>query len=419
MIPRFHYGWLVASVLFLCFTLVVGILQYSFGVFVTPLEEEFGWSRTEINISVALFAFTGITAPFIGGILDRVGSRPVMIVSLGLLALSYLLRPWMTELWQFYALSIVGYAGMPGSVMLPVGKLIGIWFPESRGRALGLTAMGANFGGFIFASLTDTLIDTVGWEQSYFLYGALFLIVIPFVFLFIRETPRTTPAADDTAEGQRGPVNGVILTGLSASAALRTRAFMFVAIGLLFASITYQSVLTQIVPHLESIGISRVQAAGALSVMAIFGMMGKVLLGYLTEKFPARHVFIGSLAMQITAMIIMVTAGTSPLLWVFIPIFGIGFGGMGSLFPLIIQDTFGLKAFASIFGLVNFFILPAALFGPPLVGMSFDATGGYTTAFLTISALFVVGAVFFAFAKPPSGSDEKQNEEQEVAKATS
>ena len=130
-----HYGWVIAGVLFLCFTLTVGMLQYSYGVFVAPLEEEFGWTRAEVNVSLSFFAMTGLLAPIAGPILDRFGSSRVMMFSYLLLAISFLPRPWMTELWEFYALNILMYAGMPGAIMLPVGKLIGISACRLRVRA--------------------------------------------------------------------------------------------------------------------------------------------------------------------------------------------------------------------------------------------------------------------------------------------
>ena len=168
---RPHYGWVIASVLFTCFTLTVGILQYSFGVFITPLEDEFGWTRTEVNVSLSLFAMTGVLALAAGPLLDRFGSVRVMAVSYLLISMSFLPRPWMTELWEFYALNLLMYAGMPGAIMLPVGKLIGTWFVQGRGRAIGLTAMGANFGGFIFSAQTRTLIDYTDWRTTFFILG--------------------------------------------------------------------------------------------------------------------------------------------------------------------------------------------------------------------------------------------------------
>ena len=99
-----HQGWSIAFVLFLCFTITVGVLQYSFGVFVTPLENAFGWTRTEINGSVALLSFTGIAGLVAGPLLDKYGSKPVMVFSVILLGISFVFRPFITELWHYYFL---------------------------------------------------------------------------------------------------------------------------------------------------------------------------------------------------------------------------------------------------------------------------------------------------------------------------
>ena len=416
MSSRPHYGWVIAAVLFVCFTLSVGIIQYSFGVFVTPLEQEFGWTRAQVNGSLSFFATTGVLALLSGPVLDRFGSGPVMVVSFLAIALSFLLRPWMSDLWHFYALNLLMYAGMPGAIMLPVGKLIGIWFIEGRGRAIGLTAMGANFGGFIFSSQTETLIDAFDWQTTYFIFGLMFLVLVPLIILTIRETPRAPSHAP--VGGQPAP-QLLVQVGMAAAAALRTRAFILVCVGLLLATITYQSVLSQIFPHLESVGISRTEASWAVGILAIFGMVGKVLLGYLTEKFPARYVFVGSLWLQVLGILILVFAGASPLFWLFVPIFGVAFGGMGSLITLIIQDTFGIKAFATIFGMVNFFILPTPLLGPLLVGKSFEDTGAYTVAFLVISVLLIIGSIAFYFARPPRwDKTDESDTSRDLAHAT-
>ena len=384
----------------------VGIVQYSFGVFVTELESEFDWSRTQVNGALSFFAVTGLFSPAVGWILDKYGSKRVMAISMIALAVSQLLRPLMTDVWHFYVLSFIQYAAFPGAIMLPSGKLIGLWFQGSRGRAMGLTAMGANFGGFIFAWLTDVLVGAVDWRTTYFIYGILFAILVPPILLVIKDPPTTTARDDGTTVARDQP-------GFSASEAIRTRAFVLIVIGLFLATFTYQSVLTQIVPHLENIGINRARAAIALSLISLAGMGGKVFFGWLTDVFPARYAVGASLGCQVIGLLILITVGTSsPLLWVFVPIFGVGFGGLGSLMPLVVQNTFGLKAFGSIFGMLNFFILGAALLGPPLVGLSFDTWGSYSPAFLTLSVFFVVGALVIAFAAPPRRRSEASEPEQ-------
>lgn len=409
-----HYGWVIAAVLFLCFTLTVGMLQYSYGVFVAPLEDEFGWTRAEVNVSLSFFAMTGLLAPVAGPILDRLGSSRVMMFSYLLLSLSFLPRPWMTELWEFYALNILMYAGMPGAIMLPVGKLIGIWFTEARGRAVGITAMGANFGGFIFSAQTRTLIDLTDWRATYFIFGATIALLIPIIALTIRDTPRRTA---DMRQEPNPEASAVLEEGMATRDAIRTRAFLLITIGLLLATIPYQSVLTQLIPHLEAEGMTSTNAAWVLSVLAVFGMVGKVLLGWLSDLIAARKVFVGSLLLQTLGLLILINGGTSIYVWLlFVPIFGIAFGGMGSLMTLLPLETFGIRAFASIFGLLSLLILPTALIGPPLVGYAFDETGSYALAFYVIAALLVIGSFTLWFAVPPRWQSDSQAEErQEIA----
>jgi MFS family permease len=397
MSTRLHRGWAVAGVVFLAFTLSVGITQYAFGVFVTELEADLGWSRAEITAAVSFFALAGVVAPPVGWALDRYGARPVMAASIAALAVSQLGRPWMTEVWQFYALSAIQFAAMPGAVIITAGRVVGTWFEGSRGRAMGLTAMGANFGGIIFASLTALLISSIGWRASYFVYGLLFLALVPLVLAVVREPPFPGGATSDGAAGGPRP-----MTGATLAEALRSRAFYLLVVTLLLATMTYGSVLPQIVPHLENVGVSKSEAAAALSLFALFGMLGKVSFGWLTERRPTRYVMGASLACQVAGLWILLAAGSSTLFWAAVPVFGLGFGSLGALMPLLVQETFGLRAFGTIFGLVNFATLGTALAGPLFVGASFDATGSYRLAFMALSVAFIAAAFTVAFARPYS-----------------
>lgn len=398
MSVRIHQGMVIAFVVFLSFTLTVGITQYSFGVFVTDLEGDLGWSRAEITAAVSFFALVGIFSLPAGWALDRYGARPVMAASLTGLAVSYLLRPWMTEVWQFYALNAIQFAAMPGAVIITAGRVVGEWFEESRGRAMGLTAMGANFGGIIFSSLTAVLIGGIGWRSSYFLYGLLFAALVPVVLIVVRDREAAEPAPGEEAEPQ-----GSAMTGAGVTEALRSRAFWLVTLALVLATMTYGSVLPQVVPHLENEGVSKTSAAAALSLFALFGMCGKVSFGWMTERLPSRYVMAASIACQVTGLWVLLAAGSASWFWAAVPVFGLGFGALGALMPLLVQETFGLRAFGTIFGLINFITLGSALAGPLFVGASFEATGSYRFAFMLLSVAFVLAAVTVAFARPYTG----------------
>jgi MFS family permease len=390
--PR--YAWLVALTTFLCFALSVGITQYAFSVFITELQAEFDWTRAQVSASFSFYALSAIAALPVGWLLDRFGARPVMAVSIAMLAVSHLLRPWMTELWHFYALSALQFAALPGATSMSGARLVAAWFEGNRGRWMGITAMGANVGGMTFSYLTAVLITRFGALDTYFIYGLLFAALLPMVLLVIRERPirRTADGTEDTAPRE--------VTGVLMREALRTRTFVLVAVGLVLAQLTYQSLMPQIVPHLENVGISRSDAALGLSLMAFFGMLGKLVLGSFSDRYPARYALVISLTTQVVGVVIILTAGTSMLVWLFVPVFGFGFGAFGAIMPLLVQQTFGLRSFGTILGSISFLTLVPALIGPPLVGASFDATGSYQIAFLTISGLFIVAAIALAATRP-------------------
>lgn len=273
---------------------------------------------------------------------------------------------------------------------------------------MGLTSMGANLGGIIFSAVTATLIASVGWEGAYVVYGALFAALIPVVFLVVRE--RAVPVRDDNVEATPPPA---AFLGVTLRQALRSRMFYIVVIALLFAQVTYQSVLPQLVPHLENVGISKGRAAAAISAFAFFGMGGKVFFGWFCERYPARYALVTSLTCQVAGITILLTAGDAVWVWAFVPVFGLGFGALGVIMPLLVQETFGLTAFGTIFGAISFLTLGQALIGPPLVGMSFDATGSYQLAFTVIAGLFVLSAITVSFVRPITSKPVGQGEGDE------
>ncbi|MEC9367055.1 MAG: MFS transporter, partial [Chloroflexota bacterium] len=104
---NFHRGWAIAAACFFASAIAVGGSQYSFGHFVEPLEDSFGWTRTQIGLSLSLIAFGSFISPLIGSLIDKHGSRKIMAFSMAVFGISYLVRPFMTELWHWYFLSVI------------------------------------------------------------------------------------------------------------------------------------------------------------------------------------------------------------------------------------------------------------------------------------------------------------------------
>ena len=418
-LPAIYAGWWVISAPFLAATLTVGSGQYAFGQFIEPLETQFGWTRTQINLSLSFTAIGSLIAPALGWVMDRRGARGIMVVSMLLIAVSYLLRPLMSELWHWYALSLVQYAGYAGASILPAGRLVGIWFAHKRGRVMGITLMGNNFGGFTFPLITTFALSASwqisgaalpSWAGAYLLFGVIGVALTIYTLLVVREYPTAAqtrrraanpanPTAAAAAQTQAGPP---ALTGASVGEALRSKAFYATMIAVVLGTFTYSAILPQVFNHLTAEGVPIATAGFALSAIAICGMTGKFVMGLLAERITARYALMIDLTGQATFLLLLThfAPQSSLYLWTFVPSFGFFLGAFGALFPLIIQDAFGIRRYGSIMGIINMATAISFFGGPVLAGGSFDITGGYHFAFITVAALFYAAALTLTQAKP-------------------
>jgi len=374
---------------------------YAFGAFVEPLEREFAWTRAQVNLAVSLGAISGLASPLIGRILDRVGARPVMVVSLVLVSIGFLLRAFIDELWQLYVLSTVVAIGNSGATVLVAGRLVSLWFPKTRGRMMGIVTAGNNFGGLTMVPLAAMVISFAGWRWGFASFGILMAVLSVIAFVVIRDRPPEQHDGPGAAPRQRA-----VLAGLTVRNALRTRSFYLLTAGISAGSFTYSVVLTQLIPHLENEGLSRGAASAALSVMAGFGLASKLIFGRASESLTARYAFIVSLAIQGAGLLLFVVAGGTPVVWLAVIVFGLGFGGMGALIPLTIAESFGMRAFGAIMGLVTMIGVAPQLIGPPVTGLLFASTGSYSIAFLAVVAFFAAGCLALWAARPPARTEE-------------
>lgn len=384
---------------------MLGTAQFAFGLFILPLEEEFGWSRTQVNVSLSIGVVSGLLSPFIGNLMDRIGARWTMAGSITLVAIAFLLRSVMTELWQFYLFSAVMFAGTPGATMMPAGRLVITWFPRTRGRTMGWVTAGNNLGSGIAFPIVAGLIALVGWRWTWGVMGIALLGLVMLVVLVIRDN------ADDVEreQGKRWAPSGAggqqslsPTDGLVVSEAMRTSAFWFLVVGMTLQQFVRTGVVSQMVPHLQQVGFTRAAATGALVLLAFFGMSSKLIFGRLSETITARLAFVVVMVLQGIGLAILIVSGGSIATWGAIVVFGLGMGGVGALTPLVIFDMFGLKQFGSIMGLTRSAIVIPVLLGPIMAGLIFDSTGGYNLMFAITIGLLVVSIGSFMMARVPA-----------------
>ena len=397
-----YRGYPIALVVFLSTGLSVGMAQYAFGEFAGPLKEQLGWSQTLLNLSLAFSFISGLLAPFVGNLSDRIGIRPVMFVSLLLIAAGFLLRPFITELWHWYLFSSLVYAGFPGATIMPAGQMVGLWFPKTRGRVMGAVVAGNNFGGVTMPPLAAAMIAALSWEMAYVTFG-LIMAALGSVALFVivEDENKIENEMNRTGRADQAHVaRAAARAGFTVKQALKNRNFWLVMIGLVAATFTYQGVLTQLRQHFEESGFAPAVATTAVSVIAGMGIFSKLAFGRASEKITARTATIISVALQAVGVFVIASADATPLLWVGIFIFGTGFGGLGALIVLVVQEAFGMKEFGGIMGLMQVGMILSGTGAPLLAGAIHDSTDSFDNSFLIVVAIFLLGIVALALARP-------------------
>ena len=402
VIGRIYRGYPIALVVFLSTGFSVGMTQYSFGEFSEPLREQFGWSQTELNLSLAFSFVSGLLAPFIGRLIDRIGIRPVMFVSLLMIAAGFFLRPFITELWHWYTISALVYAGFPGATVMPAGKMVGLWFPKARGRVMGAVVAGNNFGGVTMPPLAAVIIATVSWEMAYVVFGVMMLALgAVALFIIVEDENKVEVEMERTGRADQAHIaRAAARAGITVRQALANRNFWLIMIGLVAATFTYQGVLTQLRQHFEESGFAPAAATSAISIIAGMGIASKLAFGRASEKITARIATIISVAFQAVGVFIISQADVGLLLWVGIFIFAMGFGGLGALIVLVVQEAFGMKEFGGIMGLMQVGMIASGTGAPLMAGAIHDSTDSFENSFLIIVAIFIVGIIALALARP-------------------
>ena len=384
-------GWAIVWASFFTTAFVSGGSQYGFGMFVEPLEQEFGWTRTQINLSLSIGLISGLLSPIVGWGVDKYGSRTIMTVSLMIVGTSFFGRAGMTELWHWYALSAMLAIGFPGT-FLPVGKLVGTWFPATRGRMMGTVLAGNNVFGLVGVPLLSLVIQFQSWRLAYAIIGVGVLIVAVAIWFIVRSAPQSHNAQQSDFD----PVdsNGFNPGDYSLREALNTRKFWLLLAGVTCAGFSYPSFMTQLIPHMQSVGWGSSQSTLVLTVLAGMALASKISWGLLSERLTARISFVIAISIMSSGVVLVTLAGSSVFVWPAIIFFGAGFGGIGPLMSLVVMETFGLRNFGSIQGVVAMVLATVpVLIGPILAGSLFDLTGSYETSFWIVSVIFAAGGL--------------------------
>ncbi len=409
---KVFYGWWIVASLATIMFLSAGLGFYSLGVFVTPLEEEFGWSRGQVSIGISLGTITsGLLGPLVGLAVGRLGARTVLAVGAAGMGVCFALLGLTWSLLYLYVMFVVMAMWRSGLMMVPISQVVSNWFDRQRGLAMGVTTTGIGFGGLVMAPLSKVLISSVGWRSTFFILGILVVVVgVPLALLLIRQRPADRGLLPDGVEpaerpfrpgGQVSVQSAPEIEVWRAGDAVRTRAFILstLAISLGFASVG--AVLLHTSPFMEDRGVAPELAGLILGLVSGMGVLGKVGSGYMADRVPPQLVLAGIFLMEAAGLAVLIATESTAGVAAFVLVFGFSMGGVVALQPLVVAHYFGTVSVATIVGAMTAFSSLFSALGPIFAGFMHDLLGSYTLAFLVFIAIDCLAAVLVLFIRPP------------------
>lgn len=393
-----YLGWRMVTVAFFVDFVAVGFFFYSYGVFFKSVAAEFSDSRLGVAIGLTITQVVGaLLAPFIGRALDRFPLRRIIAAGAISMSIGFLGLSQVSTAWQFY-LVLGGFIGFGAGAMggLATAKLVSNWFDRRRGTALGIAATGISLSGVIMPFITALIIDSVGWREAFVVYGLFTLcIVTPVVLKMVISRPEDVGLLPDGALPElHDPAQPLPVRPKPVQRrVLRTRDFWILALGLSFLLCCMSATLTHMVPRLTDAGLSLTQASLMLSLCAGFGVLGKLTIGWLADRWSGRKAFWLAALAQATGQIGMFQVET---LWMFAvgaAVFGFGMGGVVPLQGALVGRLFGRERFGRVMGLMRPTMLPIQILGVPIAGYVYDRFGTYDPAFMATFVLYALAAL--------------------------
>lgn len=384
--------------------IAAGVSFWALGLYVTPLEDEFGWSRSSLQIGFSIsLLISGLASPLAGRLVDRHGARLTIIVGTVLTVASYLVLALTDTLWEWYLYQSVNAFFRSFMFYIPFQVLISSWFNRKRGRAVGILATGFSLGVILFLVMQQ-LIDNVGWRFSFiFAAAALAVIFLPVALFVVRNRPsdmglevdgEATPARSASGPRLAG------LTGLTVGEALRTVNFWVIAFAFMCFFFGMFGWMVNGTPVYEAYGIPRGTISWLMMAGGLGGLISRPTFGYLAERIPSVE------AASVVLAAFLIGGFTSLLLtdasWLgiglFIGCWLVGSAGGPVLEPLILPRVFGLAHFGAIMGTMFMIETIGQVVAPYIGGAIYDATGGYDLLLIVFIGSLGASMALFALA---------------------
>jgi len=390
---RIFYGWWVVCACFPIGLYVSGITVYGFTAFFEPFLKEFGWSYTQISFAASLRGLeAGIFSPFVGLLVDRLGSRKLIQAGTVLCGLGLLVLSMTRSLPMFYCGFLLLAFGATGCMGLVTMTAVADWFQKDSGKAFGVMSSAFGASGLL-VPLIVWLIDAFSWRTALVVMGVgIWVLGIPLSFV-VRKRPREGGGSAEEPIHDKAGVRSAKEPGkteMTVGKALRNKMFLQLAVveGIRVMAVT--AVVTHVMPYLAQMGMSRPTAGFVAAGIPIFSIIGRFGLGWLADIFSKKHLFASTFVLVALGLLAFCFVDLKWTILFFLFLFSSGSGGGMVMRVVLLREYFGSASFGKLLGIIMASGAIGGMVGPTLAGWIFDTFGDYHSAWYLFMGIVVL-----------------------------
>ena len=379
---------------FLALFSIVGIALYGLPFFYDFFVRDLGWTRAQVTSGNALSkVIVGPLFGFAAGwIVDRFGPRRLMLAGIVMAGAAVAGLGSVTTLGFFYACYMLNALGNVCGGPLPNQVLLARWFDRNRGKAMGFAYLGIGIGGTLVPLIATALIAEFGWRRALQVLGVLMVVIAFPAAWFVKDSPvGTVPLAN------RGGQSPLPEAQSPLSATLKSPAFYLLLVGSMCSIAAVGGTVQNLKLFLSiDLKLSQYEVARIASLVLFSSLAGRIMMGYLADKWSRKHVMILIYAIVAAAIPLLFLADRPWARPLFAVLFGIGLGGDYMIIPLMAADLFGTLTLGRLMGIITTADGVAEATAPMLVAAIRDSSGSYAQGFSVLIGLAALGAAAVA-----------------------
>lgn len=395
---KIFYGWyIVLGCLLITCTLVPPVMALS-NKFLIQVTGELGISRSGFTLANTILQGLGIfISPIIASRLAKGNMRKMQCIGIIGFAISYASYSLAQSVIHLYISSVFIGVFWLNSALIPVSMMITNWFQKKRGLAMSIAMAGIGVGGTIFSPIITMLLNNYGWRRTYQIMALIVLVIaLPAAFFILRKSPEEMGLKPYGSE-EEGAANNAkteknVDLSLNVSECWPKFFFWLMLIGMLCNGLINSGSLGQFPPAIEEMHGAQVQAV-IISMYSMIGILGKIVLGWLNDRFGVVISTAAGCIMFALAFVFMLMGSNVTMLYIMAVLFGLG-DAIGTVTPpLVTAAVFGTKKYGEAYGIANSFTQVGLTLGSLMVAAIYDTSGSYTTAWILLLGLTIVTLV--------------------------